>query len=145
MAMAPPRPCAFPKCGAIACTNPAHQAVAWRAQSGPPLVTRIRGRELQRRRARLFARSPWCVGDCLALGIQTRATIRDHIIPLAEGGTEDESNEQALCLDCSDEKTEHESRRGVARSQMTDTFRKSSTPRSHASGRFSRRRDGWTR
>jgi 5-methylcytosine-specific restriction protein A len=144
MAMAPPRPCSHPKCGAIGCTKPEHRSVAWRAQSGPPLVKRIRGRELQRRRARLFARSPWCVGDCLALGIRTRATIRDHIVPLAEGGTEDERNEQALCLDCSDAKTEDESRRGVARSQMTPTFRKSATPRSDT-GRFSRRRDGWTR
>jgi len=91
-------------------------------------VKRIRGRELQRRRARLFARDRWCV-HCAQLGKRTLATIRDHIIPLAEGGTEDESNEQPLCLDCSDAKTEDESRRGVARTAMSDRFRKSATPR----------------
>jgi 5-methylcytosine-specific restriction protein A len=127
MAMAPPRPCPFPKCGQIACTNPAHQPTAWRPRDGT-VVKRIRGRELQRRRARLFARERWCV-VCAQDGKRTLATIRDHIIPLAEGGTEDEDNEQPLCLDCSDRKTEDESRRGVQRSAMTNRFRKSATPR----------------
>ena len=138
MALAPPRTCGFPKCGRIGCTNPDHQPLAWRPQQNPPLVTRIRGRELQRRRARLFARERWCV-HCAQLGTRTLATIRDHIIPLAEGGTEDESNEQPLCLDCSDRKTEEESRRGVQRSGMSDRFRKSATPRDGL-GQFRTRR-----
>jgi 5-methylcytosine-specific restriction endonuclease McrA len=101
-------------------------------------VTRIRGRELQRRRERLFEKQRWCV-TCLNHDRRTLATIRRHIVPLVEGGTEDESNEQALCLDCSDAKTEHESRRGVPRSRMTDRFRKSATPRDRG-GQFTRRR-----
>jgi 5-methylcytosine-specific restriction enzyme A len=136
MANAPPRPCPVPKCGRLHCT--AHTTEAWRARTSTAPVTRIRGRALQRRRAELFARQHWCV-HCLAQGKQVFATIRDHIIPLAEGGTEDVSNEQALCLDCSDVKTAEESRRGVARSRMTDRFRKSATPRDHR-GQFRPRR-----
>jgi 5-methylcytosine-specific restriction protein A len=106
-------------------------------KNGPPTI-RIRGRRLQRMRAALFARSPWCV-LCIRRGLKTRATIRDHIIPVAEGGLDDESNEQALCLDCSDRKTEEEAARGVRRSEMTPRFRKSATPRD-AGGQFSSRR-----
>jgi 5-methylcytosine-specific restriction protein A len=113
MAMAPRRPCVQPKCSQLQ-PCPVHPVVAWRPMVGPPL-TRIRGRELQRRRVRLFATHPWCV-ECEKEGQQTRATIRDHRIPLAEGGTEDASNEQALCQRHSDVKTQRESARGVRRS-----------------------------
>lgn len=136
MAMAPPRPCSVPKCGRINCEE--HRATAWRTRERPE-VKRIRGRELQRRRARLFAEQPWCV-DCLEEGRRTRATIRDHDVPLAEGGTEDDSNIKPRCLDCSDRKTERESQRGVQRSQMTDRFRKSATPRDDR-GHFVERRN----
>jgi 5-methylcytosine-specific restriction protein A len=64
-------------------------------------------------RARLFARQPWCVA-CLTVGRQTKATIRDHIVPLGEGGRDDETNEQALCRECSDVKTARESQRGAS-------------------------------
>jgi len=138
MGYAPPRPCTYPNCAALNCT--AHQVEAWRTRDRP-IVTRIRGRELQRRRRVLFAKQQYrCVGEaCVSRGLQTRPTIRDHIIPIAEGGTEDASNEQGLCLDCSDQKTETESLRGVQRSQMTDRFRKSSTPRDQR-GQFRLRR-----
>lgn len=106
-------------------------------KNGAP-TKRITGRKLQRMRAALFARAPWCV-LCALHDRKTRATIRDHIIPLAEGGVDDETNEQGLCLDCSDRKTEEESRRGVRRSEMTPRFRKSATPRD-ADGHFTPRR-----
>jgi 5-methylcytosine-specific restriction enzyme A len=111
MAMAPPRPCPQPKCGRLNCQ--VHLVPAWRTRTGPPLP-RIRGRKLQQLRARLFARQPWCV-TCLTVGRQSRATIRDHTIPLAEGGRDDETNEQGLCAACSTVKTEAESKRGVQR------------------------------
>jgi 5-methylcytosine-specific restriction protein A len=112
MAIAPPRPCPVPKCGRFHCTKHPTPA-AWRSRTGQ--VHRIRGRELQRRRAQLFARQPWCV-VCLGEGRHTRATVRDHRVPLSEGGTEAESNIQALCPDCSDAKTQREAQRGVRRS-----------------------------
>ena len=43
------------------------------------------------------------------------ATIRDHVIPLAEGGLEQEDNIQALCRPCHQAKTEQEQKRGVKR------------------------------
>jgi 5-methylcytosine-specific restriction protein A len=65
-------------------------------------------------RKRLFAESPLCV-LCAALGRARPATIRDHIVPLAEGGSDDDRNVQALCVDCSDTKTQREAERGLAR------------------------------
>jgi 5-methylcytosine-specific restriction protein A len=43
------------------------------------------------------------------------ATIRDHVVPLAEGGRDEETNVQAICMDCHREKTERESQRGKQR------------------------------
>ena len=45
----------------------------------------------------------------------TKATIRDHIIPLAEGGPDTDENTQPLCQACSDRKTASESQRGILR------------------------------
>lgn len=110
----------------------------WISNAGE--TPRIRGRKLQRMRKALFARQPWCVACLLHKGMQVRATIRDHKIPLAEGGADDETNEQALCLDCSDAKTEEESQRGVRRSELTPRFRKSATPRDRDGHFIPRRR-----
>ena len=81
--------------------------------SGPP-IPRITGRRLQRLRAQLFARQPWCA-LCPKRGTHHLATIRDHIVPLGEGGLDIESNAQGLCQACSDLKTREESARGVRR------------------------------
>lgn len=107
MPMAAPCPCST--CGRLHCT--AHVRTAWRTTHQP---ARIRGRKLQALRASLFRRQPLCV-VCLSEGQQTLATIRDHIIPLAEGGRDDATNEQALCQHHSDVKTQEEAKRGVRR------------------------------
>lgn len=62
-------------------------------------------------RAQLFRREPFC-RECTRHGRTTVATVRDHVIPLFEGGRDDESNEQPLCQDCSDAKSAAEARRG---------------------------------
>jgi 5-methylcytosine-specific restriction protein A len=77
-------------------------------------VARIRGRKLQALRAQLFRQQPLSV-ICQAEGRTSVATIRDHIIPLAEGGQDVEQNTQALCETCADLKTQQESARGSAR------------------------------
>lgn len=79
-----------------------------------PAIPRIRGRALQHLRAKLFARQPWCV-LCLKAGRWTRPSIRDHTIPLAEGGRDDATNEQAICAECNRDKTREESARGAGR------------------------------
>jgi 5-methylcytosine-specific restriction protein A len=109
MPMAPPRAC---KCGRLQ-PCPTHTVKAW-TSSDAPLPTRIRGRAGQRMRQRLLRAHPLCV-LCLKKGITRATVIRDHVIPLAEDGRDDETNEQALCQDCSDTKTQEEAKRGVRR------------------------------
>jgi 5-methylcytosine-specific restriction protein A len=74
------------------------------------------GARLQAARKRLFEREPWCE-PCKRAGRLTPATLRDHRIPLAEGGADDESNEQAICKRCHRAKTHAESMRGQARAR----------------------------
>lgn len=88
-----------------------HPREAW-SKAEP--VKRITGRRLQAMRARLFAHSPLCV-ECLRHGRAVAATQRDHIIPLAEGGVDDETNEQALCDACHETKSQAEAQRGRRR------------------------------
>jgi len=73
--------------------------------------TRLRGRRLQAKRKQLFDDEPLC-RLCRKLGRVSAATIRDHIVPLAEGGTDEDSNIQPLCQTCSDTKTRQEAIRG---------------------------------
>ena len=88
-----------------------HQKPAWSRDQAPK---RIRGPELQQLRAELFAREPLC-RPCVKDGRVRAATIRDHIVPLAEGGTEDTANIQPICHDCHKAKTIEESMRGRRR------------------------------
>ena len=108
MPLAPPRACVV--CGRIQCR--AHLRPAWRLRDRAT-PARIRGRALQQARAALLDAAPWCV-HCLQLGLRTRATIRDHRVPLAEGGADGDANVQGLCQACSDAKTADEARRGRA-------------------------------
>ena len=91
-----------------------HERPAWGTGASERL--RVRGRTLQRLRADLFRRHPLCV-LCLAKQPQrvSAATIRDHVIPLAEGGSDEETNVQAICAQCHQQKTERESQRGKQR------------------------------
>ena len=113
MPSAPLRYCAHPGCSEKVPHGrcQAHQRVPWQSEA-----PRIRGRRLQRLRACLFAERPLCV-KCEAIGHVTIATIRDHIVPLAEGGRDDEANVQPLCQACSDAKTQQESARGARRAR----------------------------
>lgn len=89
-----------------------HPKAAW---AKPVTATkRVTGRKLQAMRARLFTTNPLCA-ECERHGRVTLATQRDHIIPLAEGGPDDESNEQGLCAPCHEEKSLAEALRGRRR------------------------------
>src|SRR5262245_34859980 len=85
----------------------------WARTSSP----RIRGYALQQLRHRLFDEQPLCV-HCYMVGRVEPATIRDHIVPLAEGGLDLEANTQALCAACHDRKSAAEAKRGSARSKL---------------------------
>lgn len=120
MPVAPLRQCATPGCRTLTagrlCPDcqpaPIDGRHGWDTARRP--VARVRGRQLQARRAALFTREPLCRA-CAAHGRTALATVRDHIVPLAEGGIDDEINVQPLCQDCSDLKTREESRRGQRR------------------------------
>lgn len=48
---------------------------------------------------------------CQACGITTEDGECDHIVPMCEGGTDDESNLQYLCIECHRAKTQEEAAR----------------------------------
>ncbi len=110
-----PRPCSLRGCNALVsdCSGrcPKHPREAW-VKVTP--TKRITGRRLQAMRDRLFKQHPLCV-ICLAARRAIKATQRDHVIPLAEGGRDDETNEQALCEPCHEIKSAAEAQRGRRR------------------------------
>ena len=65
-------------------------------------------------RSALFERNPLCA-ECERQGRITLATERDHIKSLAEGGLDEDSNVQGLCVPCHDAKSKSESQRGRSR------------------------------
>lgn len=74
------------------------------------------GRKLQEARRRLFSEKPLCE-RCTELGLVGLATQRDHRVPLAEGGADDDTNVQGLCADHHDEKSLGERLRGQRRAR----------------------------
>lgn len=112
MPNAAPKPCSHPGCGVLVrdgggrCAK--HPKKQWVTKAATKRTT---GRKLQAMRAALFRRCPLCV-ECQRQGRVTLATQRDHIIPLAEGGADDETNEQGLCIECHDIKSKAERMRG---------------------------------
>lgn len=68
---------------------------------------RLRGRAAVAQRKRRLEAEPLC-RLCKRKGITRLATVPDHIIPLAKGGTDHDSNIRCLCADCHDEVTRQE-------------------------------------
>lgn len=91
---------------------PQPKQVSWRTTKGK----RITGRRLQRERERLFADRPLCA-ECERQGRVTPAKIRDHVRPLAFGGTDTEANTQPLCIACHDIKSKAEAAEGARRAR----------------------------
>ena len=112
------RPCSHPGCGALVrdgsgrCEK--HPKPQW--EKKPTETKRIGGRRRQALRAALFAADPLCA-ECQRQGRVTLAAERDHIVPLAEGGTEDASNTQGLCVPCHEKKSEAERQRAQRRAR----------------------------
>jgi 5-methylcytosine-specific restriction enzyme A len=113
MPNAAPRPCSYPGCGVLVhdgsgrCAK--HVREVWVKR--PTVAKRITGRRLQALRTALFRENPLCV-LCQAEGRVTLATQRDHIKPLAEGGTDTEDNVEGLCEACHEAKSQAEAQRG---------------------------------
>jgi len=60
---------------------------------------RLRGRAAVARRARWLNLHPLCI-ECDKAGRASAATVPDHIVALANGGLDTESNLQSLCAEC---------------------------------------------
>ena len=87
--------------------------MAWKGSS----PNRIRGRAGQAQRARILDRDPIC-RECIRQGTVDRdsiSTIADHVINLADGGTNDDENFEGLCGRHSNEKTARESAKAQGR------------------------------
>ena len=116
MPMAAPRPCTHVGCTALVSDGSGrcelHPRPQWNKTA--QTVKRITGRKLQAMRAQLFKEQPLCA-HCLPKGFITQATQRDHIKPLAEGGTDTPDNVQALCAACHQVKSSAEAARGQQR------------------------------
>jgi 5-methylcytosine-specific restriction protein A len=107
----PLKPCSYPGCRELTNTGRCerHKPKPWSNNNESKRV--FKGRKLQKIREILFNEQPLCV-ECLKVDRVTPATIRDHIVPLAEGGQDIPENTQPLCQACSDAKTKEESKRG---------------------------------
>ena len=116
MPSAAPRPCSHPGCGVLVRDGtgrcPKHPRQSWAKK--PTAAKRITGRKLQQLRKELFEREPLC-RPCFKLNLVKLATMRDHIVPLEEGGQDVEANVQPICNECHDEKSKAERARGVRR------------------------------
>jgi 5-methylcytosine-specific restriction endonuclease McrA len=68
---------------------------------------RLRGRAWVDRRARWMQANPLCI-DCQAEGRVTAAQELDHVVPLWQGGADDESNYASRCIEHHQAKTARE-------------------------------------
>lgn len=65
-------------------------------------------------RVQVLSEEPLC-RPCDKQGRVTQATIADHIVPKAEGGSDDRENYQPICDPCHVIKTAEEAKRGRSR------------------------------
>ena len=63
------------------------------------MTERLRGRRAVAQRLRRLRAEPLC-RDCAARGRVELATVPDHIVPLARGGSDDDGNIRCLCAGC---------------------------------------------
>jgi 5-methylcytosine-specific restriction protein A len=68
------------------------------------MAERLRGRRAVSQRLRRLRSEPLC-RDCAARGIVREATVPDHIVPLAHGGSDEESNIRCICAECHSRRT----------------------------------------
>lgn len=123
MPIAAPRPCRHPGCGQLVrdgsgyCAS--HQADRKAGTFSDPhrgnRHDRGYGTAWVKARDRILTRDAGLCQPCLRAGRVTMARQVDHIVPKSAGGTEDDSNLQAICAPCHKAKTQAEalqSRRG---------------------------------
>jgi 5-methylcytosine-specific restriction protein A len=83
-------------------------AVGWNQTSIKSANERGYGWAWKKQRVRIMKRDSGLCQPCLKTGQVSIATEVDHIINKARGGTDDDSNLQAICDDCHKAKTARE-------------------------------------
>jgi len=69
-------------------------------------------------------------GICYVCG--RTATTADHVIPISQGGTHDQTNLAAICADCHRAKTERERRFGMTQARQKRQHRAPREPHPNA-------------
>ncbi|MBC7599705.1 MAG: HNH endonuclease [Polaromonas sp.] len=120
MATSAPKPCTHPGCSVLVRDG------SGRCAKHPPanrFADKRRGTRHERGygtvwdkvRELIMRRDGGICQPCLQSRTVTLAHAVDHIVPKAEGGTDDPANLQAICRPCHAAKTAEEARRGVDR------------------------------
>lgn len=123
MARRPQRPCRAQGCrelhrnGNGYCEAHQDMAAAWGGSRRGSAAERGYGSEWRRLRKLVLKRDGWICrcADCKSTGRVRNASEVDHVIPKAEGGTDDPSNLVAINSDCHKQKTQAESVRAIKR------------------------------
>jgi len=100
----PKRPCSHPGCpkltdGRCCAEHEKQEAVRYEKYGRDPAVRRRDGRAGKKLRAHFILLHPLCE-QCKSEDRLTAAEEVHHILPLANGGTNDEGNLMALCKSC---------------------------------------------
>jgi 5-methylcytosine-specific restriction enzyme A len=108
----PPKPCVQPGCGALVANGSrcaAHQREHYRQFNARRGTVTEQGYGTRWRKIRDYhiALEPLC-RECLGKGKTVAASEVDHIVPRAQGGTDDDNNLQSLCKSCHSAKTARE-------------------------------------
>lgn len=116
MPAAIPRACRKHGCGKTTTDRsgycPDHIHTGWQQhQQGKSRQERGYGSAWDIRRARILTRDKHLCQNCMRNGRITAAPTVDHIKPKAHGGTDDDSNLEALCWPCHKRKTANERNR----------------------------------
>ena len=100
-------------------SGPCPKRVVWVKVAAVKKKSGRGGRPWRRKRERVFNRDMFLCqihkrkGELVGVELHgPRAGVCDHVIPLSEGGTDDEENLQTICQACDKVKTQSESLRG---------------------------------
>src|SRR6185295_6255611 len=96
--------------GRLTALKPRIGSLGTRAHTHTTATERTRGRKWMGIRAQVLSANPLCV-HCLQQGRTSAATEVDHIVELADGGTDAWDNLQGLCTPCHQAKGKAESKR----------------------------------
>ena len=94
------------------CADHAGQAVGWRRVAAKSSAERGYGASWRKRRERIMQRDRGLCQPCIRKGIITQAYAVDHVVPKAAGGTDDDTNLEAICRCCHKQKTQQEASAG---------------------------------